>query len=132
MSEKELIEQFKEAKDQYESLDSQAKEAKQKLETIEARLVETLEAEGKERSATYEGIGFVSLMKPRVYANYLKENEADLFRFLRCDRPDLVKETVNPVSLSTYVKELFEQGKEIPKYVNYYFKKSVRLYQKGS
>jgi hypothetical protein len=68
------------------------------------------------------------LNKPSVYASYLTENKLDLFIFLRKKkRQDLIQEVVNARSLSTYVKELLDSGKEIPECISYYLKQTARF-----
>ena len=53
-----------------------------------------------------------------------------MFEFLQAqNREDLIKTTVMPQSLSSFTSECIEQGIEIPEFITYYLKPSIRLYQ---
>lgn len=128
ISEKDMIVEFKTAKARVDILSEQLKEAQEEFSQIEDKLLEMLEAEGKQRSAHYDGIGSVTVVKPRLFASYLKENEPLVFDYLR-DKGlgDVIKETVNTQSLSSLVKGLIESGESIPEYINCFFKTKLKL-----
>jgi hypothetical protein len=131
MNEKELVKKFKELFVEVNELKMAIENKKAVLEKTKHELLELMEADGKDRTATYEGIGFISRLKPRLYANITEERKPELFNFIREDgRQDLIKETVDPSSLSSYVSELLEQGKPVPECISYILKPSLRLYQK--
>lgn len=131
LNEQDLVAQYKEQYELAESLDAQSKQAKSALEETKARLTELMQSQGKERTATYEGVGYVSLVKPKVRARCLEENKEDLFFYLRSiGREDLIKEAVNAISLSSFVKEQIEEGKELPPFINYYLEPQIRFYSK--
>lgn len=131
ITEYDLIVMFKEAKDKVDKLDEQLSLAKKERDEAEQKLLELMQAEGKESSAKYEGLGFITVTKPVVYASFIKENEPVVFDFLKSvDRADLIKETVNTRSLSSFVKEILEEGKPIPEFINYYLKSGIRFYAK--
>jgi hypothetical protein len=129
VEERVLIQKFKEATLEKKRLERDLKAAKKEYERIETQLIEILDAEGAEASARYEGIGYVRLMKPRLYASCNADNMEALFKHLEeVGRTDLIKTTVMSQTLSSYVKELIENGQEIPEVVSYYLKQSVKLY----
>lgn len=129
ITEQDLIVKFRDAKEKVDALKLQLSEAQRECDEAENKLLELMQVEGKESSARYEGLGFVTMMKPALYANYLKENEDQVFEYLRTiDRADLIKETVNTRSLSSFVKESLEKGVPLPEIITYYLKPSLRFY----
>lgn len=128
--EMDLVFKYRDAKELLESKQLQLDDAKKMVENIETELIDLLQAEGKERTAKYEGVGFISLMSPRVYASCLKDNEEKLFSYLKgIGRDDMIRPTVNARTLSSLIKELIDEGKQVPECVNYYLKPSIRMYQ---
>lgn len=127
--EMDLVFKYRDAKELLESRQLQLDDAKKMVENIETELIDLLQAEGKERTAKYEGVGFISLMSPKVYASCIKEKEEELFSYLRSEgREDMIRPTVNARTLSSYTKELMEEGKNVPECISYYMKPSIRLY----
>lgn len=131
MSEFDLVIAVRDKRAKVSELTDTLKNLKQDLAETEYKLIEALNAEGKESSARYEGVGFVSLSKPQLFASYLKENEENVFKFLQdSERSDLIKPTVHAKSLSSYVSELIESGKSVPSYINYYLKPTLKFYER--
>lgn len=129
-NEQTLVEQFASAKEKLDSLKEQCSLAQKEFDTIESALVELLQTEEKTATAKYEHIGYCLLSKPRIYANCKEENKPLLFEYLRKHkRGDLIKPTVNPVSLSTYIGEMLANAKQVPDFIGYYLKTSVRYYK---
>ena len=129
LKEIDLVIKFKEAKDKLETIKEAKTLAEEEFANAESQLIERLREEGKDATARYEGVGYIGISKPSVYASFLQENKVDLFKFLRSrKRQDLIQETVNTRSLSSYVKELLDSAKEVPNCINYYLKVSARLY----
>ncbi len=128
-TERDLVLQFKCAKEKRDALKEGLKQAQEEYEKIEFGLIEFLESNSAISTAKYEGIGYVQIQKPRLYASCKEENLQDLFDFLKDQRrEDLIKTTVASQSLSTFMSERIESGEEIPECVSYYLKPSVRLY----
>jgi len=127
-----LVIKFKEAKEKLDSLKEQTSQAQKEFDIVESNLVEMLQAENKAATARYDNLGYCVLSKPRVFANCTIENLPTLFKYLRArKRGDLIRKTVNPASLSSFVKELLDNSKQIPPFIGYYLKTSVRYYNKG-
>lgn len=127
--EKELLVKFKAKKDALEAAKEAAKAAQAEFDQAEKALIEHLTAIEADATASYDGIGYAKMTKPTVYASCLKENEDKLKETLRkIGRGDLIRETVNPRSLSALVKEQLEKGETPPAEVNYYLKTSIRTY----
>lgn len=127
--EMDLVFKYQAAKEILAKIEAKHSEAKREVEDLESEIIDLLQAEGKERTAKYEGVGFISLMSPRVYASCLKDNEEELFSYLKgIGRDDMIRPTVNARTLSSLIKELIDEGKQIPECVNYYLKPSIRMY----
>jgi len=128
-TERDLVQELKSSREEIEKLDEKLKTAKERELKAEAALIELMEANSAEATGHYEGLGHFKLMKPRLYASVTKENQEKLFGFLQeIGRDDLIKTTVMPQTLSTFVKERIENGEGIPPFVSYYLKPSLRLF----
>lgn len=128
-AERDLLCRFKCAKQRRDELKDALKKAQEDFEQEESQLIEFLEANSAISTAKYEGIGYAQIQKPRLYASCRQENMDRLFNFLKeQDREDLIKTTVMSQSLSSFTKECIEQGQEIPEFISYYLKPTVRLY----
>ena len=128
-TERDLVLQFKCAKEKRDALKDELKQAQDEYEKTEFALIEFLESNSAVSTAKYEGLGYAQIQKPRLYASCKEENLQVLFNFLKeMSREDLIKTTVLPQSLSSFTSECIENGVEIPECINYYFKPSIRLY----
>ena len=128
-TERDLVVQFRRAKEKRDGIKDDLKDAQAEYDMTESRLIELLESNSAISTAKYEGLGYAQIQKPRLYASCKEENMERLFDFLREKaREDLIKTTVMPQTLSSFVKECIETGIEIPDYVSYYLKPSIRLY----
>ena len=129
-TERDLLFRFKLAREKRDRLKDDLKAAQEELDQSEFRLIEFLESHSAVSTAKYEGLGYAQIQKPRLYANCRQENMDDLMEFLQMqNREDLIKTTVMPQSLSSFTSECIEQGIEIPEFITYYLKPSIRLYQ---
>lgn len=125
----ELVTAFKQAKDKKTEVKMLFDEASAKYEQLELELIEYMQATNIIKTAEFAELGYVTLVKPQLFANYLIENQEKLFDFLRgIDRADLIKTSVNSKSLSTFIKERMELGGEIPEYISIFLKPSARFY----
>ena len=128
-TERDLIIRFKHAKGRRDDLKECLQSAQEEYEKTEARLIEFLEAHSAVSTATYEGLGYAQMQKPRLYASCRQENMDRLLAFLNEQkREDLIKTTVMPQSLSSFTSECIEQGVELPDCISYYLKPVFRLY----
>jgi len=128
-TERDLVLQFKCAKEKREALKDELKQAQEEYEKAEFAVIEYLESNSAVSTAKYEGLGYAQIQKPRLYASCKEENLQELFDFLKDQgREDLIKTTVLPQSLSSFTSECIENGDEIPECISYYLKPSLRLY----
>lgn len=127
--EKELLLKLKASKETRDSLKENLKGAQVEYDKAEFELIEFLESNSALSTAKYEGLGYAQIQKPRLYANCREESMRDLITFLESQgRGDLVKTTVLPQTLSGFASERIEEGLEIPEFISYYLKSSLRLY----
>ena len=129
LDERELVMQFKQAKERRDRLKGDLKNVQEEYDRAEYALIEFLESKSAISTSKYTGIGYAQIQKPRIYANCGQEDMEKLFSFLKeKQREDLIKTTVMPQSLSNFTKECIEGGVEIPEFIKYYLKSSIRLY----
>jgi len=129
MTERDLVINCKKAKEELDRLSQLQDEAKKRFDDAEMKMIDYLQSTGADASARYDGVGHISLSKPRVFASCLKQNEQDIKDQLRkAGRGDLIREVVHPASLSSYVGELLELGKAIPPGINYHLQTKIRIY----
>ena len=129
MGEREVVEKFRDAKKRLKELKLLAGEAQQELDTTENEILELLETDEKDGTATYEGIGCVKSQKPKLYASTLAENREELATWLTTiGRRDMIVSYVFPKTLSGFVKERVESGEEIPECIQYYLKPTLKYY----
>lgn len=131
MTEKEMVENYVRSRHAFEEANKKAAEYKDVMNQAEETLVNALVEKGALCTAKYDGLGRVQLSKPRLYANIRKEEQDTLFEYLKSNNEEyLIKPSVHPASLSSWVGRLLGEGKEVPPFISYIFKNSV-TYQKG-
>jgi len=128
LNERDLVIRYRDARQKKEAAEAALREASADCDQAEAELVELLTARNATTTAKYDGIGSVTLVKPRLYASFRKEDEANLFSYLEQEgRADLIKPTVNSQSLSGFIRERVEQGQVVPEFISYYLRVSARF-----
>jgi hypothetical protein len=106
-----------------------AKDASADHEKAARELEEYLVSQDATATSTYAGVGRVQINKPRLYASVTQPNfEKVKQHLLSIGRDDLVRETINPQQLSSYVKSLVEEGQEPPDGVSYCLKSQLKIY----
>lgn len=129
MTERELVFEYRSAKDEVDTLEDKIKIAKDRFDKAQTALVEELQTKGASQTAKYDGLGRITILKPLVGARSLDEDK--LFEFLRGNgREDLIKLTVHHKTLSSFVKEQLDAGDDgikLPDFIEYWFKTSTRL-----
>ncbi len=126
-TERDLVMGIFELRQKKKSLTDDLTAVNKEHDILEAELVDMLVEEGKDRTSSYEKIGAFTIIKPRAYATIPEEKREEAFKYLRSKhRGDLIIQTVMPGTISTYVKELLEAGKEVPECISYYLKTSLQ------
>ncbi len=128
MDEQKLLENYVKARNRLEAEEEIMKAHKANLEEAETKILEFLESANKKDTGMYPNLGKVSITAPRVYASLKEENRTAGFAYLKqMGRADLIKETVNSQSLSSFTKEIVESGQEVPDCISYYLKPSIKF-----
>lgn len=128
MTEREMLIDYQQKRRSFEELEKQTANAKLDFEKAESVLVEALLAKEAQSTSKYSDIGQATLLKPKLYAQFKKEHEEEVFSLIRAEGEEsLIKPTVHPSSFSGFVGRLMESGKAIPEYVSYYMKQGVRF-----
>jgi len=128
--EQELVIAIQKAQELKSSLKEKSTSCQKDLDKAQDELGALMEAQGKTTTAKYEGVGFVTLGTPKIRASYHKEDEAKVFEYLRGEgRDDMIKESVHPSSLSSFVKELIQvECKNPPDCINHYLQPQVKFF----
>jgi len=127
--ERELVQEFVEAKNSVDLINAQLKTAKTALENANRAILEHLENNDMTATGTHEGLGRVQSNKPRLYASVTKENFDEAKKFLlEIGRDDLVTENINSQSLSSFISKRIEEGEPVPESIGYYLKPQLKVY----
>jgi hypothetical protein len=127
VDEKDLVRELKQAREAKERAEEVFEVAKKEEARLELALIELLEANNANRTASYDGLGGFTLQRPKVYANVTKENQGKLFEFLHeIGRQDLIREGVPAPTLSSFVSERLENGEGVPEFIGYFLKTGLR------
>ena len=130
INEKQLVTEYSKACTAVELTKEDLKQYEKDRDDLEQQLINHLRGMDAKSTAKYEHLGHVTAMKPRFYASCAQGNNEELFDYLKAaDRAELIKETVHPSSLSSFIKSQLEEGIHPPEFVSYYFKESVKFYK---
>jgi hypothetical protein len=130
--EKELLEEYAQAKSESDKFQEKAKIAKQRLEAAEFNLTQFMTDSEIKSTAKYDGIGHATLTTPKLrYCNYDKNKEHELFNFIHEQgEGDLIKTQINPTSFRAFVGRMIKSGTPLPNYLDYEVKDCVRFFKK--
>ncbi len=129
MTERDLLVVYKSARQELDATKEQLKQVQERYDKAETAMVEHLISIGANESSTYDDLGYCKMMKPRVFASCKIENLPALKAHLeKAGRKDLIKETISPAALSSYIGEVIDAGKAPPDMVSYYLKQTVKMY----
>jgi len=129
-NELDLLKRVKDARQRCAEIDEAKKKADGELDEAEGKLIGFMADMGIKSTAKYEGIGFASLDKPELFARCNKPDQEKLIAYLKDNgRADLIKPSIHHKSLSGYVGELLESGGNIPEFIQYGFKQTLKVYK---
>lgn len=127
ISEKELMQDYVNARIEKERLDDALESAKERLSEAETRLIKAMEDNGAEATAKYEGLGRFQICKPVLRVNIVEGMENEAFRFLKDNgEGDMIKETIHWKSLASVMSDRVEKNEPLPECFKYYFKQSSK------
>ena len=128
LTERDLLIRFRDAKNYKTKCEEHLEIASKELANAEGALIEALMSQDKNSTADFEGIGRAVLGKPSLFASCKVDNQPSLLSFLQSEgRMDLVRNTVNPKSLSAFVSERIENGKPVPDFISYFLKPKIKM-----
>lgn len=127
----ELVKQLKEKRALYEELDEKTKAAKAEYERVYKELHFYLISAQKDATSEYKGLGKVRVSESEIIASVNKDHEEELHKYLYdIGREDIIRPSIPWKSLSSLVKELRENGEEVPEYINVYEKPKLKMFFK--
>ena len=117
-------ERLQQLRDMKAEFDSQLKQVNEKIEEVNQELVNLMI---EEEIQNFVKSGKMFCLSTRVYASAKAEAKQELFSTLKeKGYGDIVIETVHPQTLSAFVKELMEEGDELPEWL----KTKVNIFEK--
>ena len=126
--ERELLFQFKAAREAVATCEEALKTARDVERHAETTLIEHLEAQRASATGKYDGI-WAQINSPRLFASAPQDVFPQVVAWLRAHgHESAIKETVHSSTLSQIVGEQLRNGEEAPPGVSFYFKPQVRLY----
>jgi hypothetical protein len=131
LTEMQLLSAYREASELCTKLNSDLETAKSDKARAGDELIKFLEDHGKDATAVYEGIGRAEISGSEVYASITEANRDKAFEEIKTlGRGDVIKETIHPKTLSTFVGELIQNGKKVPDGISYILKAKLSLRKK--
>ena len=128
MTEREMLQNYADARLEAEQLSEQLKDAEAARNIAEATIIDALESKDATATAKYEGLGSLSLMKPKVRASVNEEYKEDLYEFLKDQNCDtIIRKYVHYTDLDKFVASLLEEGVSYPEFITYIWKKGVQF-----
>ena len=123
-------------KDHIDELDAHVKELRRSYDELRQRKIpETMEAcnmvgpDGKGSFTLADGSTI--FLKTSLYAGYDKSTEEEVFDWLRANElGDIIKLTVNNSTFRATIKELFEDGRELPSIIKAHPFKTAQVRRK--
>lgn len=129
MNESEMIKQYKELKLTKESLKEKLSDIEKKIDDVKQNIIDVMTANGVTETASYIGIGKISLTKPKVKAWVTADSIDQLCDYLQdIGRDDLIKRNVHHKSLCKFAEEQLEMDEDIPEFINTTLIPDIRLY----
>lgn len=107
-----LADTFRELKEKKDALEATLKEVNKEIERLEEQFTAEMI---NEETPKFSRRGKTFYLTEKLYVNSLAAKSADLHKYLReKSLGDMIKETVHPSTLKSYVKELLEEDDELP------------------
>ena len=127
---KALLEKLIEDRSIVNDLEDQLALAKEEKAKSQAQLIESMDdADTKSvKIITQYGIRNVARTE-QLYASVTKEQQEDLLKWVdeECGRSDMIKQSVHPSTLSSFIGRRIEAGEPVPAFISMYFKAGLRI-----
>lgn len=122
VSQKELLEAVLEARKEADEIDQALTVAKEKKKEAEEKLLELMGLQEIE-SFKIEGLASVG-RREKLYVSINKDDQPKLLVWVdeECSRPDMIKRSIHPSTLNSFVGQRLKEGETVPDYVSCFFK----------
>ena len=130
--EKNLLTKWANLRASVERMGSELKIAEKEEAEAEAVLLEYMQEKQIKSTAKYSGLGFATLVEPKLYARCAEGAREKLFAFLKeIQREDLIKPTVHPATLKSFIGEVIQTGEvQVPDFIEYGYVQGISLYRR--
>jgi len=126
-SEKEMLTELRRVKFAFEIATAQKAQLENQFKALKYIVNNYLLDINAKRTTTYENIGSVTLKAPLIYAELDKEYEEAVFDFVRqAGEPEIIKLSIHPSTLSSFVDRCIEKGLALPGGLSYRFEPSIQ------
>ena len=127
MQNKELLEAVIAARFEIQKIEGNLTRAKDVKNEAEGKLIEAMDAR-EIKSFKIEGLGNVS-RRESLYVNVKKDDMPQLLQFVdeEAGRPDLIKRTIHPSSLRSFVMQRIKDGEGVPAFITQYYKPGLTI-----
>lgn len=128
--EKTLIEKFKIATEKKSAAQRVLDTAEKEFNDLEFEIRSFLEDDGnRKKTGEYKGLGWVTVVDQRLTASIEEGHQEDVMEYVRSiGRDDLIKTSINSMTLSSFVGQLLEGNQPLPPHVTFFRPKKARFY----
>lgn len=122
VTQKELLEAVLQAREGVNAAEVILTDAKEIKKEAEGKMLELMELQDL-KSFKVEGLGNVT-RKEKLYTSVNKDDQPKLLVWIdeEAGRPDMIKRSVHPATLNSFIGQRLKDGEAVPNYVNTFFK----------
>ena len=133
MNERNLVEEYGIIKRKKKEVDQLADSLKSQLAAKEQAIVSLLLSNQAKSTAKYDGIGFANIRKPEIKtANFPIDCQDDFFKFVEDEGcKEIIKLNIHPTTLRSFVKNILEEGRDLPPYLYYEPIQKITFYDRS-
>ena len=127
MLEKELMIEYFQCLSVVNEMEEEIKLKKEELNFAKNKLIEYMTDRGVSRTASYDGMGSITLKSFNTY-KVDEENQEKLLAFIKENGLEwIIKQSIHHKTLDRVMNELVEEGKALPEYINTYTVQTVQI-----
>ena len=128
--ERELFEAYVTARRKKDKLSQEKSAAEIELADATNKIVTYLIENKKKSTGKYDDIGQLTVLEPTPRAKYDKENEPQVFEWVRAAGGEaIIKPTIHPATFASFIREKISAGESLPDFMEIYSQPSVRYLQ---
>lgn len=130
-AEYELIMKLVKAREKKKALAAELEAASSEAATAEDEMIEYFRTHELQSTAPYEGFGKVEIDGMKVMARINIADQEEAFAEIeKMGRGDIIKRSVHPSTLNTFVNELLDNGSRVPEKIGYFLKPKLSFKKK--